>query len=106
MSRPISPALLIHSATFYSYLGTPGSFGAAVSLVGVRFRSVRQNAMTSLGDMKSDLFTMLFDCANSGPAGTTFKPKDKIVYGSFTLYVRKVTQGDGSAAHHYELSLV
>jgi hypothetical protein len=107
MSEPISLDLLIHSATLYPCV-TGGTFGTAVSLINVRFRSVRQNAMTSLGEMKSDLFTMVFDCANSGPSGTTFKNKDKIVFGAFTLYVRKVTQSDGDTvgSHHFELSLV
>lgn len=107
----ISKGILSESATLYPYTGTVNSgktYSATVSLTNVRFVSIRQNAMTSLGDMKNDKYKMYFDCANSAPIGTTFKKDDKIVFGSLTMFVRAVEnpKGMGTAVHHWEVSLV
>jgi len=107
----ISKSILSESATLYPYTGTVNSvktYSATVSLANVRFVSIRQNAMTSLGDMKNDKYKMFFDCVNSAPSGMTFKKDDKIVYGSLTLYVRAVENPKalGTAVHHWEVSLV
>lgn len=111
MSNPISLTILTHSATLYPYTNTVNSvktYGTAVNLTQVRVRSVKQNAMTSLGEMKNDKFLLTYDCVNSLPLATTFKAQDKIVYGASTLAVRAVTTatGDGDTPHHYEVSLV
>lgn len=111
LSSPVSLGLLIHSATLYPYTGTVNSvktYGAAVNLTQVRFTSVKQDAMTSLGEMKNDKFKMTFDSANSAPSGTLFKVNDKIVYGTSTLAVRAVTTSYSSDLdpHHQEVSLV
>lgn len=111
MSSPIPRRLLVHSASLYPYAGTVNSVktsGEPVGLKFVRFEPVKQNAMTSLGDMKNDSFVMVFDCRNSSPPGTTFKADDKIVFGRSTMAVRKVASGvdDTSSAHHYEVNLV
>ena len=111
MSSAIPRRLLVHSASLYPYTGTVNSvktYGASVAMKFVRFEPVKQNAMTSLGEMKNDTFVMVFDCRNSTPVGTTFKTNDKIVFGTSTLAVRKVASGvdDTSSAHHLEVSLV
>lgn len=111
MSSAIPRRLLVHSASLYPYTGTVNSvktYGALVALKFVRFEPVKQNAMTSLGEMKNDTFVMVFDCRNSTPVGATFKANDKIVFGSTTLAVRKVASGidDTANVHHYEVNLV
>lgn len=112
MSSAIPRRLLAHSATLHRYDKTVNSvktyFSPAIDLKFVRFEPVKQNAMTSLGEMKNDTFVMVFDCRNSTPVGTTLKTNDKIVFGSITLAVRKVASGvdDTSAVHHYEVNLV
>lgn len=111
MSNPIPRRLLIHSGTLAPYTGTVNSlktYGAAVTLEHVRFDPVKQNAMTSLGDMKNDRFTLFFDCVNSRPAGTVPAVGDKITFGTLALFARKVTPCYGSTpeVHHYEVACV
>jgi len=111
MSNPIPRRLLVHSGTLAPYAGTVNSiktYGTAVALSFVRFEPVKQNAMTSLGEMKSDRFIMFFDCKNSLPAGTVPAIGDKITFGALVLFARKVTPCYGSAAavHHFEVSCV
>lgn len=111
MSKAIPVRLLPHNATLEPYLGTVNSlpnYGPAVTLLHVRFEPVKQNAMTSLGDMKNDRFLLIFDCLNSLPAGTVFAIKDRITFNGATLSARKVTPcyGDSAAVHHYEVNCV
>jgi len=111
MSNPIPRRLLVHSGTLTPYAGMVNSvktYGAAVALTFVRFEPVKQNAMTSLGDMKADRFTMFFDCVNSRPAGTVPAVGDKIKFGTIELSARKVTPCYGSTpeVHHYEVACV
>lgn len=110
MSNPIPRRLLIHSGTLVPYVspGPPVVYGTGVTLSKVRFEPVKQNAMTSLGDMKADRFILFFDCVNSFPKGQAFAMKDKITFGSIALSVRKVTPcyGDSGAVHHYEVNCV
>lgn len=111
MSNPIPRRLLIHSGSLAPYTGTVNSvktYGTVATLSFVRFEPVKQNAMTSLGDMKNDRFVMFFDCQNSLPAGTVPAINDKITFGAIILSVRKVTPcyGNTPAVHHYEVSCV
>lgn len=111
MSSTISRRLLPHKGSYAEYTGTVNSvktYAAAVDLGFVRFEPVKQNAMTSLGDMKNDRFLMFYDTVNSRPLGLAFNVLDKIVFGSSTLTVRKVTEcyGDSNGIHHYEVNLV
>lgn len=110
MSNPIPRRLLIHSAALAPYVspGPPVSYGTSLTLTHIRMEPVKQNAMTSLGDMKADRFVLFFDCKNSGPAGQTFAMKDKITFGSQILSVRKVTPcyGKDATVHHYEVNCV
>ncbi len=111
MSSPIPRRLLVHSATLNPYAGTVNSvktYGAAMALKFVRFEPVKQNAMTSLGEMKSDRFVMVYDCKNSTPSRTTFKANDKITFGNYVMAVRKVADGidDTPNVHHFEVNLV
>jgi len=110
VSNPIPRRLLIHSATLAPYVspGPPVVYGTAVTLTHVRLEPVKQNAMTSLGDMKNDRFLLFFDCKNSLPVGRTFSMKDRITFGGQALSVRKVTPcyGDDSTVHHYEVNCV
>jgi hypothetical protein len=86
--------------------GPPVIYGTSVALSRVRFEPIKQNAMTSLGDMRNDKFLLFFDCRNSLPLGRTFAIKDKITFGSQVLSVRAVTPcyGDASTVHHYEVN--
>lgn len=102
---------LPHSGTFESYLGTASSiknYGPVVQMEHVRFEPVKQNAMTSLGDMKNDRFLLIFDCLNSMPEGLTFKVDDRIAYDGITLRVRKATPfcADSDTVHHWEVNCV
>lgn len=111
MSSPIPRRLLPHKASYAAYAGTVNSvktYSTAVDLSFVRFESVKQNAMTSLGDMKNDRYLLIIDCINSRPLGVFPKALDKVAFDGATLTVRKVTAcyGDGAAVHHYEVNLV
>lgn len=111
MSSPIPRRLLPHSASFASYAGTVGSvktYSTAVDMSFVRFESAKQNAMTSLGEMKSDRYLLFIDCVNSRPLGIVPKVLDKVVFSGATLAARKVTAcyGDNAEVHHYEVNLV
>jgi len=110
VSNPIPRRLLVHSGSLAPYVspGPPVSYGTSVTLSRVRFEPVKQNAMTSLGDMKADRFILFFDCKNSLPSGQTFAMKDKITFGSIVLSARKVTPcyGDSDDVHHYEVNCV
>lgn len=111
MSKAIPVRLLPHSATLESYLGTVNSlpnYSPPVTLLHVRFEPVKQNAMTSLGDMKNDRFLLYFDCVNSLPAGTAIAIKDRITFNGVALSARKVTPlyGDSAAVHHFEVNCV
>jgi hypothetical protein len=113
MIPPIPRAVLNQSATLYPFLTTSAAglktYGTTVSLSSLAVFPVKQNAMTSLGEMKNDLYLMVFDTVNSLPAGTTFKMKDKIVYASVNLEVRKaspIVDLTTGAVHHYELNLI
>jgi hypothetical protein len=113
MMPPIPRVVLNQSATLYPFLTTSAAgvktYNTAVSLSCMAVFPIKQNAMTSLGEMKNDLYLMIFDSANSLPAGTTFKKKDKIFYGSENIEIRKaepiydLTTG---AVHHWELNIV
>lgn len=108
MSRPIPRRLLVHSATLEPYAGTVKSvrtYGTAVELSRVRVDPVRRNAMTSLGDAKSDAYVLFFDAVNSLPAGTEFHVNDRITFRGESLSVREVAQlsGDSAAVHHWEV---
>lgn len=112
MSSAIPRRLLVHSASLRRYDKTVASvktfFTPAIDLKFVRFEPVKQNAMTSLGEMKNDRFVMVYDCRNSTPVGTTFKFNDEITWGTFVLVVRKVSTGidDTANPHHLEVSIV
>jgi len=112
MSKPIPRSLLKHTGTLAHYLGTVNTVKTyttpAASLAFVRFEPVKQNAMTSLGEMKSDRFVMFYDCTNSTPVGVIPAINDKITFGSETLIARKVTPcyGDRATVHHYEVACV
>ena len=113
MSQPISPALLVHSATLYSRTGdddygNPAWSATAVSLTRVRLTRAKQTIAGALGEASKDRLVLIFDCTNSLPVGTTFKARDKIVYGGETFLVRDVydPSGDSTAAHHYRVALV
>ncbi len=113
MIPPIPRAIMNQSATLYPFVSTSAggvkTYGTAVALSSIAMMPAKQNAMTSLGEMKDDLYLMVFDSVNSLPAGTTFKKKDKIVYGSENLEVRKVVpQPDLTTGltHHWEMNLV
>ena len=113
MIPPIPRGILNQAATLYPFSSTTSGnikvYGTTVSLSCIAMFPAKQNAMTSLGEMKNDLYLMVFDVANSLPAGTSFKVKDKIVYGSQNLEVRKATpQPDLTTGqtHHWELNLV
>ena len=111
MSSPIPRHLLHHTATLQPFAATVNSnpsFGTSANLDYVRFEPVKQNAMTSLGDMKADRFVMFFDCHTSKPKGTVPAVKDKITFGGVALTVRKVTPcyGSNGSVHHYEVSCV
>ena len=113
MIPPIPRAILNQAATLYPFVSTSTggvkTYGTTVSLSNIAMFPAKQNAMTSLGEMKNDLYLMVFDVVNSLPAATSFKVKDKIVYGSQNLEVRKATpQPDLTTGltHHWELNLV
>lgn len=111
MSAPTPRRMLPHSGTLAPYTGTVNSiktYGAAVALSFVRFEPVKQNAMTSLGEMKSDRFVLFYDCKNSQPGGLIPAMNDKITFGALTLSARKVTPcyGSTAAVHHYEVNCV
>ena len=111
MVKAIPVRLLPHSGTYEPYTGTVGSvktYGALVTMYRVRFEPVKQNAMTSLGDMKNDRFLLIYDCHNSQPEALTFKANDRIVYAGITLSVRKATSffADSGEVHHYEVNCV
>jgi hypothetical protein len=110
MSNPIPRHLLIHSAALAPYVspGPPVAYGTSVNLVHVRFEPIKQNAFTSLGEMKDDRFLLFFDCVNSLPAGQAFAKKDKITYDGLALSVRIVTPcyGNSASVHHYEVRCV
>lgn len=112
MSNPIPRQLLSHSAVLYPYTGTTNGadqFGAAVNLTHIYVESVKQNAMTSLGDMKNDTFRVWFDRVNSEPAGQTFKTKDKIIYSGITCRIRKaqpIKPATSDLLHHWEINLI
>lgn len=111
MSNPIPRRLLVHSGTLAPYTGTANSaktYGTTVTLKNVRFEPVKQNAMTSLGEMKNDRFLMFFDCKSSLPAGTVPAVNDKLTFGAIVLLARKVTPcyGNTPEVHHYEVSCV
>jgi hypothetical protein len=109
VSRPISLRALKHTCTLEPYTGMSAgapTYGTSVALSRVRFEPIKQNAMTSLGDMRNDKFLLFFDCRNSLPLGRTFAIKDKITFGSQVLSVRAVTPcyGDATTVHHYEVN--
>lgn len=111
MSAPIPVRLLPHSATYESYIKTVNScptYEAGVTLLHVRFESVKQTAMTALGDMKNDRFTLYYDCRNSLPEGISFKKGDRITVGDMALSVRtaKPCYGREAAIHHWEVACV
>lgn len=111
MSAPIPRRLLIHAGLLEAFDKTVNSaptFKPPVTLTNVRFDPVKQNAMTSLGDMKADRFVMFLDCVNSTPQGTVPAVKDRITFGANVLTVRKVTPCYASSpnVHHYEVSCV
>ena len=113
MIPPIPRGILNQAATLYPFVSTTSGnvkvYGTTASLSNIAMFPAKQNAMTSLGEMKNDLYVMYFDAANSLPAATTFKVKDKIVYNSQNLEVRKATpQPDLTTGqtHHWELNLV
>lgn len=113
MSEPISLDVLVHSATLYAENGedgyaNPAWSSTAVNLSRVFVSTVRRTLLTSLGESRNDALTLIFDCTNSLPVGTTFKARDKIVYGTGTYYIREVSNpsGDTSSPHHYRCALV
>lgn len=111
MSSPIHRRLLPHKASYAAYTGTSGSvktYATAVDMSFVRFESAKQNAMTSLGEMKNDRYLLYIDCINSRPLGLVPKMLDKVVFSGATLSARKVTAcyGDSAEVHHYEVNLV
>jgi hypothetical protein len=111
MSAPIPRRLLPHSAKYKPYTGTVGSvkqYGTEVDLEHVRLEPVKQNAMTSLGDMKNDRVAVFYDCVNSRPAGLVFKTGDVITFDSVAYTVRKASPvyGMGQAVHHWEVACV
>lgn len=120
MSEPISLDVLVHSATLYKQeLNTDGtrkedSFGnptygaTPTNLTRVRVSRAKQTLVSSLGEAKSDKLTLIYDCVNSLPVGTTFAERDKIVYGGQTFFIREVydPSGDASTPHHYRCALV
>jgi hypothetical protein len=109
----IPRAVLNQAATLYPFVSTSAgnvkTYGTTVSLTNIAMFPAKQNAMTSLGEMKNDLYLMFFDSATSLPVGTTFKIKDKIVYGSINLEIRKATPLPDlttGGVHHWEINLV
>jgi hypothetical protein len=111
MSNPIPRRLLRDTATYTPYTGTVHdvkTYGAAVALTFVRFEAVKQNAMTSLGDMKNDKINLFYDSKNSLPIGITFKANDIITSAGINYTVRKANplKGTGSAIHHWEVACV
>ena len=113
MIPPIPRAVLNQTATLYPFTTTNAagvkSYSATVALSSIAMFPAKQNAMTSLGEMKNDLYLMVFDSVNSLPAGTTFKLKDKIVYGSVNLEVRKaspIVDLTTGQTHHWEMNLI
>ena len=111
MSSPIPRRLLPHKASYAAYAGTVNSvktYATAVDLSFVRFEPAKQNAMTSLGEMKNDRYLLFIDAINSRPLGLVPKMLDKVVFSGATLSARKVTAcyGDSAEVHHYEVNLV
>ena len=113
MIPAIPRGILYQAATLYPFVSTTSGnvkvYGTTASLSNIAMFPAKQNAMTSLGEMKNDLYLMVFDSANSLPAATSFKVKDKIVFNSQNLEVRKATpQPDLTTGqtHHWELNLV
>jgi hypothetical protein len=111
MSKPISRLMLVHSATLNAYIGTVNSvktYGTNQALTFVRLEPTKQNAMTSLGDMKNDRFTLFYDCVNSRPLAVSFAIGDKITFGGSVLFVRKAAAcyADSSSTHHWEVACV
>lgn len=110
MSRQIPRNLLPHTGKYAPYNGTVSSvktYGTEVDLLYVRFEPVKQNAMTSLGEMKNDSFIMFYDPVNSSPSIVP-KINDKITAFGVARVVRKVTTlfTQSSTVHHYEVNLV
>lgn len=111
MSAPIPRRLLPHSAKYKPYTGTVASvkqYGTEVDLVFVRVEPVKQNAMTSLGDMKNDRVNFFYDCVNSRPIGLVFRVNDIITFDGVAYSVRKASPvyGNGPAVHHWEVACV
>lgn len=113
MSEPISLEMLVHGAALYTWtgedtFGNPTWSSTATNLTRVRVSRAKQTILTALGEAKSDRLILNFDCVNSLPVGTTFKERDKIVYGGSTYFVREISDpsGDVSTPHHYRLALV
>lgn len=111
MAQPIPRRLLPHSATYTPFLGMVASkktYGTPAALSFVRLVPVKQNAITSLGDMKNDRFTLYYDCANSLPAGISFKAGDLVEFVGSTATVRAVAPiyADSPSVHHVEVQLV
>ncbi len=113
MSEPISESILVHSAEYYPYqsaddgYGNP-TYGTKVDLTKIRISRAKSSYMSSFGEAKNDRLILNFDCVNSRPSGTTFKPLDKIIYGGTSYFVRESNDpsGDATAAHHYRVALV
>lgn len=111
MSAPIPRRRLTDSVTYTPYTGTVGSkktYGTPVALAVVFFEFVKQNTMTSFGDMKNDKVALIYDCVNSTPTGIVFKTDDKINVGGVDYTVRKAVpfKGMGPALHHWEVACV
>jgi hypothetical protein len=112
MSKPIPVSLLRNTGTLETYIKTVNGLAqyapVATTLTRVRFQPVKQNAMTALGDMKNDRFTLFIDCVNSLPKGTVPAKKDRITFGNMALIVRDVIPqyGDDAGVHHYEVACV
>ena len=111
MSAPIPRRLLPDTGTYTPYAGTVNSkktYGTALPMTYIRAEVVKQNAMTSLGDMKNDKITVFYDCVNSTPSGITFKADDKITVGGVDYTVRRAVtfKGLGAAIHHWEVACV
>ena len=111
-SQPIPRKILKNTAELYPYVSVDEfnapTYGTKVDLSYVHGQPVKKTSLSALGEQKDDALLFFYDCANSLPAGQSFKELDKIVFGGQEYIVREaIPQPDAlsGGVHHWELRL-
>ena len=108
--RPISSQVLKCSATLKHPTGVD-AYGkktfATTALSRVYVEAPKKNALTALGEDKSDTLVLYFDCRRSTPAGILFPKGDVIEYKGQDYTIREsVLLPNPDIPHHWEVRLI